>query len=130
MVMGEGIDRRAIDRRAIGQRAEQRAADCLVAAGLTVVMRNYRCRMGELDIVALEHDVLVIAEVRLRADERFGGAAASVTARKQRRLRRAAAHLLLRHPSYARLPARFDVLLVPSDSRATVQWLRGAFGTS
>jgi putative endonuclease len=120
--VGDGIDRQAI-----GLWAEQRAADWLAHAGLVIVARNYRCRMGELDIVALEGRVLVIAEVRLRAAERFGGAAASVTLRKQQRLRRAAAHLLARHPHYARLPARFDVLLVPVDATAPLQWLRGAF---
>jgi putative endonuclease len=116
-----------IDRRAIGAWAEQRATECMASAGLTIVARNYRCRMGELDIVALDRGVLVIAEVRLRADERFGGGAASVTFAKQRRLRRAAAHLLATHPAYARLPARFDVLVVPAQARAPVQWLRGAF---
>jgi putative endonuclease len=116
-----------IDRRAIGRAAEQRAADCLLGAGLSILARNYLCRMGELDIVALEGHVLVIAEVRLRAHPCYGGAAASVTRRKRRRLVRAAAHLLARHPQYARLPARFDVMVVPADAAAPVQWLRGAF---
>lgn len=67
-----------MDRAAIGRSAEDIAADFLAAQGLAVVLRNYRRRGGELDIVAREGDVLVIAEVRTRSTDEFGGAAASV----------------------------------------------------
>jgi putative endonuclease len=116
----------AIDRQQLGRDAEQRASDFLQAAGLQIVTRNYRCRMGELDIVAQSGGTLIIAEVRCRSRNDYGGAAASVTARKQQRIVRASRHLLARQPALARLPVRFDVLVVPPNDGA-VEWLRAAF---
>ena len=113
----------------LGARAEQLALEYLQAQGLTIVERNYRRRLGEIDLVALDHGVLVIAEVRTRSTDAFGGAAASVDGRKQRRIIRAAAQLLQRHRDYAALPVRFDVLIVIAAATAApeVQWLRHAF---
>jgi len=73
----------------LGARAEQLALEYLQARGLTIVERNYRRRLGEIDLVALDNGVLVIAEVRTRSTDAFGGAAASVDGRKQRRIIRA-----------------------------------------
>jgi putative endonuclease len=113
----------------LGARAEQIAGDYLQARGLTLLERNYRRRLGEIDLVALDGGVLVIAEVRTRSREDFGGAAASITRAKQRRIIRAATQLLQQHRDYAALPVRFDVLIVSGlDSKAAqVNWLRHAF---
>jgi len=113
----------------LGARAEQLALEYLQAQGLTIVERNYRRRLGEIDLVALDNGVLVIAEVRTRSTDAFGGAAASVDGRKQRRIIRAAAQLLQRRRDYAALPVRFDVLIVIAAATAApeVQWLRHAF---
>ena len=114
----------------LGARAEQLALEYLQARGLTIVERNYRRRLGEIDLVALDHGVLVIAEVRTRSSDAFGGAAASVDGRKQRRIIRAAEQLLQRHRDYAALPVRFDVLIVTAaatDAPAVLHWLRHAF---
>jgi len=64
--------------------------------------------------------------VRLRSRDDYGGAAASVTSRKQRKIVRATRHLLAVRPALAGLPIRFDVLVVPADA-APIEWLRGAF---
>lgn len=114
------------DRRSIGQRAEERAARHLGAAGLVLLHRNYLCRLGELDIVARDGATLVVAEVRLRASTQFGGAAASITRAKQRRIVLATRHLLARYPSLQQLSVRFDALLVTADE-GPIEWLRGAF---
>jgi putative endonuclease len=98
----------------------------LSAAGLELLHCNYRCRMGELDIVARDGAVLVVAEVRLRSSARYGGAAASITRAKQRRIVRATRHLLARYPSLQRMPVRFDAVLVPVGD-GPVEWLKGAF---
>jgi putative endonuclease len=115
-----------------GQRAEELAADFLRAAGCEIVARNYRRRLGELDIIARCADVLVVAEVRTRASNAFGGAAASVTRAKQRRITRAAHQLLQQRAELARLPVRFDVLVVtdPDGPAAAVEWIRHAFEAS
>jgi putative endonuclease len=113
----------------IGQRAEDIAAEFLRAQGLQILERNYRRRLGELDIIARDGDVLVIAEVRTRASDRYGGAAASVDGRKRQRLVRAAAQLLQQRKDFSHLRVRFDVLAVSGTvvGSPTVQWLQHAF---
>jgi putative endonuclease len=114
---------------ALGARAEQLALEYLEGHGLKILERNFRRRLGEIDLVALDNGVLVIAEVRTRSSDAFGGAAASVDGRKQRRIIRAAAQLLQQHREYAVLPVRFDVLVVagPTSAAPEVHWLRHAF---
>ena len=122
-----------IDRQSIGRAAEDAAASFLEARQLTVLFRNYRCRTGEIDIVAeTKEGVVVIAEVRLRASTTYGGGAASVDWRKQRRLQRAACHLLAKHPALARRALRFDVLDLAPDGSASyrIEWIRHAFEAS
>jgi putative endonuclease len=74
------------------------------------LQRNYRRRLGELDIIARRAGVLIIAEVRTRASPAYGGVAASLDRHKQRRIARAASALLQQRPDLARLPVRFDVM--------------------
>ena len=118
-----------MDRAAIGRSAEDIAADFLTAQGLTVLLRNYRRRGGELDLVAREGDVLVIAEVRTRSTEAFGGAAASVDGWKQHKIIRAATQLLQQRRDFAQMRVRFDVIVVrgADGSSPTVEWLQHAF---
>ncbi|MCC7486963.1 MAG: YraN family protein [Burkholderiales bacterium] len=97
----------------------------LEARGLTIVARNYRCRFGEIDIVARDGAATVFVEVRARASDAFGGAAASITASKRRRLLAAARHYLGRRG--AGTPCRFDVVLV-SGPAARIEWITDAFG--
>ena len=116
----------------LGRRAEAQALAHLEAHGLKLLERNYRCRGGEIDLVMLEGQTLVLVEVRSRASAAFGGAAASVGARKQRRLILAAKRLLLTRPAYRTLPARFDVVAFDAESAAAgsparVDWIRDAF---
>lgn len=107
-----------------GADKERLARAYLEARGLRLVMSNYRCRRGEIDLIMREAATLVFVEVRFRASERFGGAAASVDLAKQRRLRAAASHFL---QGYAgTLPCRFDVLAIGAGDR--IDWIRDAFG--
>ena len=114
------------DRRKLGQDAERRAAELLRRAGFTLLARNFRCRAGELDLVAQRAQVLVIAEVRLRSRADFGGAAASITPAKRARIVRAAGYLLRRQPALAALAVRFDILLL-SASDSPIEWIESAF---
>ena len=113
----------------IGRRAEDIAAEFLHAKGLAVLARNYRRRLGELDVIARQGDVLVIAEVRTRASDAYGGAAASVTVCKQRRLIRAATQLIQQRKDLAQLRVRFDVIVVsdPGGEKPRVEWIQHAF---
>jgi putative endonuclease len=113
-----------------GAGAEARAAEFLEAHGLVILARNLRCRAGELDLVCLDGDVLVIVEVRHRARADFGGAAASVTAHKQRKLFRATRFFWQRQPDWRRRVLRFDVVaLRPAapGGALEIDWLRDAF---
>jgi putative endonuclease len=107
-----------------GARAEDLCAELLRKAGLRVLARNWRCRHGEIDLVAEEGGTLVFAEVRYRSGERFGGAAESVTAAKQARLVAAARLYLMRRPQ---ADCRFDVLLLDSLEASRIRWIRNAF---
>jgi putative endonuclease len=119
----------ATDKQIDGDAAEARALAHLRSQGLALVERNYRvargphARGGEVDLILREHDgTLVFVEVRVRADARHGGAAASVGASKRASLVLAAKHYLLR---FAAPPAcRFDVVAIDGGE---LQWLRGAF---
>jgi putative endonuclease len=117
-------------RQRAGLQAEDAAAAYLQAQGAQILLRNYRCRCGELDIVArLGPNELAIVEVRTRSSNAFGGAAASVDARKRRRLLRAASLLLQRRRDLARLRARFDVIVVrdPGSAAPQIDWIKHAF---
>lgn len=110
-----------------GAAAEAYATKHLAEMGYRIVARNQTFRCGELDIVAYEGDVLCFIEVRHRSDDRYGGAIASITPRKQRRLIRAASCYLKKclHPWP---PCRFDVVALdgtPPSWRTLL--LRGAF---
>ena len=112
-----------------GRRAEELAAEFLRTRGCEILHCNYRRRLGELDIVARAGGVLIIVEVRTRASRAYGGAAASVDQRKQRRITRAAQQLLQQRTDLAELPVRFDVIVVndPCGPAPAIEWLQDAF---
>jgi putative endonuclease len=108
-----------------GAAAEDLALQYLQAQGLKLLLRNYRCRGGELDLVMREGDTVVVAEVRQRSRDDFGGAAGSVDARKRSRIVLATRMLLAEQPKLAQSPIRFDVCALDAANR--VSWLRAAF---
>jgi len=113
-------------RQQLGNQAEERAAQHLQQAGYEILARNFRCRMGELDIVARRGRLLVVAEVRMRSSQQFGGAAASVTYPKRIRILRATRYLLTCRPVLATLIVRFDTLLI-SGPEGAIDWIEDAF---
>ncbi len=117
-----------LTRRHIGEQAERRARRYLEAAGLRLVAANMRVRGGEVDLIMRDADTWVFVEVRYRRDNAFGGAAASVTFPKQRRLLLAAAVWLARRgESLDTSACRFDILAITG---CHVEWLINAFGES
>ena len=107
-----------------GRRAEDAAARHLAGLGLRIVARNHRCRGGEIDLVCRDGATLVFVEVRQRQRSDFGGAAASITVAKQRRIALAAQHYLAAQQLHD-APCRFDCVLIDGDARP--DWLRDAF---
>ncbi len=110
-------------RRALGARGEELAASWYLDRGYEIVDRNWRCRDGEIDIVATRGSVLVVCEVKTRSSDAFGSPAAAVTPAKQRRLRRLAMAWLDGHGPRGR-HLRFDVAAVVGN---TVTVIEGAF---
>jgi putative endonuclease len=112
-----------------GKCAEDLAAAHLAAHGLTLLVRNLRCRAGEIDLVCRDGVVLVFIEVRQRAHADFGGALASVAPRKRCKLIRAARFVLHSRPAWARSIVRFDVVGVQGDPCGLheIVWIKDAF---
>lgn len=106
-----------------GAAAEQRAAAYLQQNGLLLLESNFRCRFGEVDLIMKEGAVLVFVEVRLRGNNAFGGAAASITAAKQGKIIKAAQFYLL--ALHTQPPCRFDAVLL--DNSGQVEWIKHAF---
>ncbi|WP_339459358.1 YraN family protein [Pseudomonas sp. EA_105y_Pfl2_R69] len=114
-----------------GQAAEALARQFLEQRGLRLLAQNWRCRLGELDLVMLDSDTVVFVEVRYRRYSAWGGAAESVDARKREKLSRAAQHFLQQESRWARHPCRFDVIAITADSQAPapLNWIQNAFDT-
>lgn len=106
-----------------GQQAEALAADFLRGRGLRIAEKNYRCRYGEIDLIAREGATVVFVEVRSRASEAYGGAAASITAGKRGKLLKTARHYLAGLSPLP--PCRFDAVLVTGEP-PHIEWLRNA----
>lgn len=104
-----------------GRDWEQTALRYLKRQGLSFIEANFTCKGGEIDLIMRDGDTLVFVEVRQRAVGHYGGAAASITPAKIRRLVRAAQVYLLRFPRLP--PCRFDVIAIDGEE---LTWLRNA----
>lgn len=111
--------------KASGNLAEALSAAYLQARGLRLLARNYNCRLGEIDLILADGATLVFAEVRLRRNSDFGGAAESITRAKRQRIIRAARHYLSGRPE---APCRFDVVLLDALDTDRIEWIKDAFG--
>ena len=113
-----------MNRRREGSIREHLAAAYLAEQGLEILERNYRADRGEIDLIAMDRDTLVFAEVKYRKDGRMGLPEEAVTAAKQKTIRRTAAAYLAAHAGCGGYPCRFDVIAVLGDE---ITWIRNAF---
>ncbi|HDY83192.1 MAG: YraN family protein [Gammaproteobacteria bacterium] len=116
--------------KSLGDNYETRAVQWLQDQGLQLLVRNYKGKTGEIDIVAKDKNTLVFVEVRARNNRYFASAAASVDRRKQLRILRTAQLFLQRHPGLANMPCRFDVIAFEPRQSTTspeIHWIRSAF---
>ncbi len=107
------------DKQLLGREGEQRALTYLLAAGLIHIDSNFRRPFGEIDLIMQDQATLVFVEVRSRKAGRFGGAAASITQAKKRRLVLAAKAYLQRFRTAP--PCRFDVIAIDA---GTIEWIK------
>jgi putative endonuclease len=113
-----------------GNEYEARSERLLRDYGMTILARQYRCRLGEIDLIARDAHRLLFVEVRARRHRGFGGAAASVDRAKQCKLKRCAAFYLSQHPQWRHLPCRFDVIAwEPRENPRELEarWIQSAF---
>lgn len=117
-----------LDRLTLGKSGEDLACRELGRRGYAILARRYRTRIGELDIVARDHGVLVFVEVKTRTSDRFGVPAEAVTLHKQAKVRMMADDYLLRK-GLADCPCRFDVVAVtmPCGGRPVIEIVQNAF---
>jgi len=115
------------DRLSLGKMGEDLAVTQLKAMKYQILERNYRCPLGEMDIIAREKGSLVFVEVKTRATKDFGGPAAAVHEKKQRQLSRVAL-LYLNQKRIRDIPARFDVVAVDlSGMEPRIEVIQNAF---
>jgi putative endonuclease len=109
-----------------GQAGENQACRYLEIRGLILIERNYRCRMGELDLIMRDGEYLVFVEVRSRSNRNYGNPAETVTRYKQNRLIRTAAYYLQRHQ--LNVPCRFDIIAISNpQNKIYLEWIKDAF---
>lgn len=106
-----------------GHDAETKAAIFLSQNKLKLLERNYRCRLGEIDLIMQDGNTLVFVEVRMRNSDHYGGAAASITPAKQAKLIQTAKHYLARQDDD--MPCRFDAILISGNHE--IEWIQNAF---
>jgi putative endonuclease len=116
---------------AIGQQAEDSALKFLQTKGMRLIARNYRCKLGEIDLVMQHDGALVFVEVRYRQQSNFGDGAESVDFRKQQKIIKSAEHFLQQHRQYSQSPCRIDVISISkqhnnTDCPETIKWIPNA----
>ena len=112
-----------------GLRFEGLARQYLSARGLKLMESNYRCRFGEIDLIMRDAQTLCFIEVRFRNSLDFGGASASITPAKQRRIIKAALFYLSAHRQGLNQALRFDALLIQQQDKGKLDynWIQNAF---
>lgn len=113
-----------INKRQVGGEYEKRAAEYLKEQGYEILQMNYRCRQGEIDIVAKEGGYLVFVEVKYRSDSGCGMPQEAVSSSKQRVISRVAEYYCLTHCHSMEIPCRFDVVAVLGEE---IRLFRNAF---
>lgn len=113
-----------MNKRKVGALYEERAAVYLSRRGYRILERNYRCHLGEIDLVAFQEGYLVFIEVKYRRDGHLGEGVHAVDRRKQRRIIRTASWYLMEKGMGADVPCRFDVVSMTGDR---VQLIQDAF---
>ena len=115
--------------RAQGQKFEQMAKTHLQKRGLVPVCDNFNARVGEIDLIMSDNETLVFVEVKYRASTKFGGAIASVSATKQKKIIKTAMYYcLVNDLNFEHVAIRFDVVAITGAiAPFELQWVKNAF---
>ena len=116
-----------------GQYTENLACEFLENKGFKLIEKNFNCKVGEIDLIMKDKEILVFVEVRYRKSNNFGSGAESITASKQLKLIKTASLYLQRHDKLNKQPARFDVIsitgFIGTDNidKINIDWIENAF---
>ena len=114
--------------RSVGSEKERRAAGFLQQRGMVILARNFRCRFGEVDIIAKDEKYLCFIEVKYRTDERFGSPAEAVTYKKQKHICKVSNFYLYSKYKSLDIPIRYDVITISqTDNIMNFRWIKNAF---
>lgn len=111
----------------VGQKQEVQACDYLIAHGLQLITQNYRCKLGEIDIIMQDKDTLVFIEVRHRKQNDYVSGIESINISKQRKIIKAAKYYLLTHKLTNKFSCRFDVVISEHIDKQQFLWIKDAF---
>jgi putative endonuclease len=109
----------------IGALAEQCAETYLRHQGLKFISRNYRCKLGEIDLIMRDQNCVVFVEVRSRNNANYGTSAETINIFKQKKLIKAATFYLISHKLWEKTSSRFDVVSI--DNKNEIDWIKNAF---
>ena len=118
------IKQTVTNKRMLGAVYEAAAARYLSRQGCLILETNFRCREGEIDIIAMENNFLIFVEVRYRSSKKGGGALASVNKTKQKKICHTAICYLACHIHRFDIPCRFDVIGIEGKK---IYWVKNAF---
>ncbi len=99
-----------MNQREVGTRQESRAAEYLETLGYQILERNFRCRFGEIDVIAKQGDTYVFIEVKYRTGRTAGDPASAVDGKKQKKISKTADYYRMLHRIPGDMPCRFDVV--------------------
>lgn len=120
------MTKKGLSRKELGNLSESLAAEHLTNAGLKLVMRNYRCPKGEIDIIARDGDQLVFVEVRSKTSQVMGWAEESIDSRKRQKLRNCATYYVMEQGCQQWPSLRIDLLAVNwTGAGCIINWLKG-----
>lgn len=114
-----------MNKRQVGSKYERVAVVYLESIGYKIICLNYRCRIGEIDIIAMEQDTLVFCEVKYRKTNKFGSPAEAVDLNKQNIIRKVAEIYMMKHGILANSSIRFDIVAILDDK---ITLYRNGFG--
>lgn len=110
----------------IGRVAEEKALDYLSNLGFKLVVKNYRCPLGEVDLIMRDKEYLVFIEVRARGNMSYGGGVASITYAKRQKIIKTTSHFIIKNKLQNKHPLRFDVISIDGQC-GTILWIKDAF---
>lgn len=117
-----------LSRQELGKEAEKAALRFLESKGMLLLEQNYRCKLGEVDLIMRDGDTLAFVEVRCRSAADHGSALESITPNKMRKVVRTALHYLQKTQLLYKTTSRFDVVtLEPVDGQMKLDWIKNAF---